>query len=282
MQRRAPVSPLSAALLLLCTGILLMYGRRIRRFGRARHERLGDTPGSPLLPGWVVEAFYWALQAPGRWIAALGVDPDVVTVLGLLCSVASLPLLATGRLAEGALCVAAGGGFDALDGMVARLRGRASPAGAVLNAVLDRASDSAPLAGLVVLYRGSAALVLVPVAALVASSLVSYARARTDALGLRLPDGLMRRHERVAYLVLALLVAPVAPAATIAPGVEPLPYPILLLGVAFVAVGGFVGAALLVARARAALSRPEPLSPTQLPMAGRPMPPTAPMERAAP
>ena len=263
-----------------------MYARRVRRFGRARHQRLGDAPGSALLPGWAVEAFYWALQAPGRLLARLGVDPDVVTCLALACSLASLPLLATGRLAEGALCVAAGGCFDALDGMVARLRGRASPAGAVLDAVLDRLSDSAPLAGLVVLYRGSAVAVLIALAALVASSLVSYARARTDAFGLRLPDGIMRRHERVAYLVLALLVAPLVPTAVLVPGTEPLPYPILLLGIAFVAIGGFVGAGLLVARARAALSRPAPAPaaepPTPIPMGATPMPPAGPLERAAP
>ncbi len=271
------MSPLSVASLLLCTGILLMYARRVRRFGRATHERLGTAPGSVLLPGWAVEAFYWALQAPGRGLARLGVDPDALTFLALIFSLGSLPLLATGHLAEGALCVAVGGCLDALDGMVARLRGRASAAGAVLDAVLDRLADSAPFAGLVVLYRGSAATVLVPIAAMVASSLVSYARARADTYGLRLPDGIMRRQERVAYLILTLLLAPLAPAMALVPGV---PYPIVLAGVAFIATAGFVGAFLLVVRARAALAHPAaavapspaPLSPT----------PASPLERAAP
>jgi CDP-diacylglycerol---glycerol-3-phosphate 3-phosphatidyltransferase len=271
------VLPLSVASLLLCTGVLLLYAARVRRFGRARHERLGAAPGSALLPGWAVEAFYWALQAPGRLLARLGVDPDLVTLLALLCSLGSLPLLAVGRLAEGAVCVGVGGCLDALDGMVARLRGRASPGGAVLDAVLDRLSDSAPFAGLVVLYRGSVAAMLVPLAALVASSLVSYARARADAYGLRLPDGIMRRHERVAYLVLTLLLAPLAPPLSIAPDV---PYPVALAGVAFIAAAGFAGAFLLVARTRAALARPAAL-PAPAPTAVSPTP-DAPLERAAP
>ena len=262
------MSPLSAAALLLCTAVLLLYARRVRRFGRACHPRLGATPGSALLPGSVVEAFYWAFQAPGRWLARLGVDPDVVTFLALACSLASVPLLATGHLAWGAVAVGVGGILDALDGIVARLRGRASPGGAVLDAVLDRLSDSAPFAGLVVFYRSSVAAVLLLLAALVASSLVSYARARAEACGLRLPEGIMRRHERIAYLVLALLIAPLIPGAAV-------PYPLLLAAVTLIAVGGFAGAAILVARARAALACPDPGAPPLSPTPG------SPLERAA-
>ncbi len=275
MQRRTAVLPLSVATLLLCTAIPVMYALRVVRRGRARYERLGPAPGTVLVPGWAVESFYWALQAPGRALARLGVDPDALTFLALACSLASLPLLATGRLVEGGLCVAVGGALDALDGLVARLRGRASAAGAVLDSVTDRLSDSAPFAGLVVLFRASAVTVLVPVAALVASSLVSYARARADVHRLRLPDGPMRRPERIVYLVLSLVVAPLAPAAAIAPGV---PFPVTLAGVAFIAAAGFLGTLLLVVRTRAALAPPdaggEPLRPKTA--ASPPLGPAAP------
>src|SRR4051794_32598189 len=102
------MAPLSLTALLVCTAIVAAYAVRVVRSGRARHERLGKIPGSALLPGWIVEAFYWALQAPGRALARLGVDPDVLTVLALACSVASLPIIATGHLAEGAIAVALG------------------------------------------------------------------------------------------------------------------------------------------------------------------------------
>jgi CDP-diacylglycerol--glycerol-3-phosphate 3-phosphatidyltransferase len=266
---------LSIASLLLCTTILGMYALRVARHGRARHERLGPSPGSALVPGWVVEAFYWALQAPGRWLARLGVDPDMLTYCALACSLASLPLIAGGHMVEGGLCVAVGGAFDALDGLVARLRGRASAAGAVLDSVLDRLADSAPLVGLALLYRESAATLLIPLAALTASSLISYARARGDILRLRLPDGVMRRHERIAYLVLSLLLAPLVPRAEILASV---PYPATLAGVAFIAVGGFFAAFVLVARIRAALAPPES------PAAERPpsVTPTSPLAHTAP
>jgi CDP-diacylglycerol--glycerol-3-phosphate 3-phosphatidyltransferase len=243
------VLAVSLASFLLCTAVALLYAVRVLRRGRARHDRLPE--GSPLVPSWVVEAFYWALEAPGRALSRRGVDPDAVTYMALACSLASLPLIASGRLAAGGVCVGIGGAFDALDGLVARARGRASEAGAVLDSVTDRLSDAAPLAGLCVVYRQSAATLLVPVAAIVASSLVSYARARADVHRLRLPDGMMRRHERVIFLLLGLLLAPIVPRAPLAPSVA---YPLTLALVGFVAAAGFAGAFVLVARTRAALS----------------------------
>jgi CDP-diacylglycerol---glycerol-3-phosphate 3-phosphatidyltransferase len=200
------------------------------------------------LPRWGVEAFYWALQAPGRCLLRARVDPDAITYLALALSLASLPLIARSRLVEGGLCVALGGVLDVLDGMVARAAGRASAAGAVLDSVTDRIADAAPFVGLALLYRGSAATLLVPLSALVASFLVSYARARAEVHGLRLPDGPMRRHERIVYLVAALVVGPWVPPAW--PGV---PYPGTLWGVGVVAAGAAVGAVVLVVRIRAAL-----------------------------
>jgi CDP-diacylglycerol--glycerol-3-phosphate 3-phosphatidyltransferase len=245
-----PILPVAA--ILLCTAIAASYAVHVHREGRPSHPRLGPAPGSALCPGWLVEAFYWALSAAGRALGRLGVDPDVLTLASLGCSLLSLPLLAVGRLPEGALAVAVGGGLDALDGMVARARGRDSPAGALLDSVVDRASDAAPFVGLAVFYRGAAGTLLVPLAALSAASLVSYARARAEALGLALPSGFMRRHERIAYLVLALLAAPLVPGVSAAPGIA---CPVTLLGVAFIGAASLGAAILLVCRARAALGR---------------------------
>jgi CDP-diacylglycerol--glycerol-3-phosphate 3-phosphatidyltransferase len=237
-------------LLLFCTLILVAYWVRVALRGRVRYERLDRTEGSGLLPRWAVEAFYWALQAPGRGLLRARVDPDAITYLALALSLASLPLIAGGHLVEAGLCVALGGALDVLDGMVARAAGRASAAGAVLDSVTDRVADGAPFVGLALLYRGSAAALLVPLSALVASFVVSYARARAEVHGLRLPDGPMRRHERIVYLVAALVVGSWIPPSPALPGV---PYPGTLLGVGVVAAGAAVGAVVLVARIRAAL-----------------------------
>ncbi len=101
-----------------------------------------------------------------------------------------------------------GAAFDALDGIVARARGLSSDAGEVLDAVVDRYADAAPLLGLAVYYRASLPALLLVLCALLGSMLVSYVRAKSEAMSLSLPGGLMRRHERIAYLTAGLLLGP--------------------------------------------------------------------------
>jgi CDP-diacylglycerol--glycerol-3-phosphate 3-phosphatidyltransferase len=255
---------------LACTAVLI-YGSRVARLGRADHERLGPAPGSVLLPGWLMEAFYCALHVPGRALTRLGIEPDTLTYSSLVFSLPSLPLIATGHLVLAAVLIFIGGLLDALDGMVARARGRACPAGAVLDSFVDRLADAAPFIGLALFYRHRVLTLAIPLAALLASSLVSYARAKADIYQLKLPNGLMRRHERLTYLLGSLLLAPVAQEAG---GV---PYPATLAGVAIIAVVSAMAAWILVARIRKALAaadaeaRVEPIGKRQNPRP--PLPP---------
>ncbi len=241
---------LATFLLSLSAIILVAYAARVQRSGRLTHARLGPSPGSPMLPGWFVEAFYSAIHAPARLFCRLGVTPDALTYASLVLGLLSLPLLAVGRFIEGAVFIVFGAVLDAVDGMVAREQGVASPAGAVLDSFVDRVADAAPFVGLAIFYRHHPATLLVPIAAMIASSLVSYARAKADAHALVLPNGLMRRHERVVYLSASLLLGPVVPQTVYLGGVRA---PLTLVGVLLIATVAAIASILLVARTRAAL-----------------------------
>jgi CDP-diacylglycerol--glycerol-3-phosphate 3-phosphatidyltransferase len=141
-----------------------------------------------------------------------------------------------------------GAAFDALDGIVARERGLASDAGEVLDAVVDRYADAAPLVGLAVYYRASVPALLLVLIALVGSIQVSYVRAKSEAMALTLPGGLMRRHERIAYLTAGLLLGPLWQMAGV-----PLQMPLTLLAVAVVALVSNLAAVQLTRAARIAL-----------------------------
>jgi CDP-diacylglycerol--glycerol-3-phosphate 3-phosphatidyltransferase len=156
-----------------------------------------------------------------------------------------------GSFGPGAALIVLSAILDALDGMVARSRGGASRAGAVLDSCVDRISDAAPLIGLAVFYRAHPAALAVPLAAMVASSLVSYARAKADIYQLALPDGLMRRHERIAYLTGALIFGPIVPTLGVTGA---LPFPLTLAGVAWIAGVAWVAGLRLIQRTRAALA----------------------------
>lgn len=239
-----------AIAILVCTAVLGGYGLRVARLGRPDMPRLGASPGSALIPGWAVEAFYWSFHAPARALIRLGVDADTLTYLSLVLSLAALPLIATGRFGMAAAVLVTGAVLDALDGMVARARGSASPAGAVLDSCMDRLSDAAPYVGLAFFYRQSAVAFAVPLLAMVASSLVSYARAKADIYGLSLPNGLMRRHERLAYLIGALVLGPLWPTLGVT---GDLPYPVIAAVVAVIGVVSLIAGLVLVQRTRVAL-----------------------------
>ena len=228
--------------------VLAAYGVRVAVAGRALDPRVQRESSTVLLGRFPIEAFHWALRGVGRTVSRTGVSPDTLTLISLVISAASLPLAAFGMLPGAGAALLFGAAFDALDGIVARERGVASDAGEVLDAVVDRYADAAPLLGLAVFYRASVPALVLVLVALLGSMLVSYVRAKSEAMGLSLPGGLMRRHERIAYLTAGLLLGPLLQLASV-----PVAAPLTLLAVAVVAVVSNIAAVSLTRAARVAL-----------------------------
>lgn len=137
----------------------------------------------------------------------LGVSPDAVTITGTLAVVvAALTLFPTGHLLAGTLVV----GFfvltDSLDGVMARRSGRSSDWGAFLDSTLDRCGDAAIFAGLVVWFFGDGdhrLTAVLALACLVLGSIVPYARARAEGLGMTAAVGIAERADRLAAVIFA-------------------------------------------------------------------------------
>jgi len=147
--------------------------------------------------------FKGILDAVGGALNRWGIHPNAMTVAGVLGNAGAAVLLARGDIAAGGLVVLAMGAFDALDGTMARLRGTPTAWGAFLDSVADRYSELLLLGGLAYYYSGQHNQwgVLLAYAAAAGSVLVSYTRARAEALGWEVKIGLLTRLER--YLVLA-------------------------------------------------------------------------------
>jgi len=195
-------------IIVLLFGMVILYGVRTAIIGRRQERRAEKEGGTVFVSLWVMESFYWAIRIPGRACAKVGLKPDHLTWISLLLSLGALPAAALGRFSIAGGFVIAGAVFDALDGMVARELGISSDAGEVLDAVTDRYADAAPLVGLIFFYRFSPWQMAVPFAALIGSMMVSYLRAKSEAMELKLPSGLMRRHERITYMSVALVIGP--------------------------------------------------------------------------
>lgn len=142
-------------------------------------------------------------------VARTGATPNHLTALGFLGNVGAGVLAARGEfLAAGVLLLAASA-LDLLDGALARATGRASAFGAIFDSVLDRLSEAAVLGGLVYYYtlRGDREEIALCFAALVGSVMVSYVRARAQASGLEMKEGLFTRAERVLLLGGGLIIS---------------------------------------------------------------------------
>ena len=153
------------------------------------------------------------LEAPTvRLLIRLRLTPNRLTLLGLLIAAASAYLLSVGQLAAGGAVLLASGTFDLLDGAVARATGQATSYGAILDSVVDRASETVVLLGLLIFYLGhpsdltsTSGAVLVYIT-LAGSLMVSYVRARAEGLGVDCKVGIMTRPERVVTLGIGLIV----------------------------------------------------------------------------
>jgi CDP-diacylglycerol--glycerol-3-phosphate 3-phosphatidyltransferase len=132
------------------------------------------------------------------------ISPNALSLVGFLLSLLAASQVGLGHLLWGGLLVLLAGFVDLLDGAVARLGGKVTPFGAVLDSALDRLSEAAVLLGLVVHFWGSLTVYLI-YAVLVGSFLVSYIRARGEGLGLVMETGLFTRGERVVVMALGLV-----------------------------------------------------------------------------
>jgi CDP-diacylglycerol---glycerol-3-phosphate 3-phosphatidyltransferase len=152
-------------------------------------------------------------------LARTRVTPNALTAAGVtLCALASVLVYFEYRHEVlffwlAAVVFVTGSLLDILDGALARESGKASPFGAFVDSTTDRISEALMLGGiaLVLVRDGSELGIALTVAALTGSFLVSYTRARAEALGLRGDVGIGSRAERVVVITAGLVLAPWVP-----------------------------------------------------------------------
>ncbi len=159
------------------------------------------------LTAWLRRVTLPLVEGIARGLARAGIGPDALTVAGLAVAAVSGVLAARGELVWAGVALIAGAPFDAIDGAVARVSGRASRFGALLDSTLDRYAEAFILAGLAyhLGQRGELVGVVLAFAALFGSVMVSYVRARSEGLNIDNKVGLFTRVERLVLIILMLL-----------------------------------------------------------------------------
>jgi CDP-diacylglycerol---glycerol-3-phosphate 3-phosphatidyltransferase len=151
--------------------------------------------------------FEKGLRPVGASLRKTGVTADHLTLLGVLMAAAAAVAIGSGYLRLGFLFLLLTAIPDVLDGAVAKASGTASKRGAFFDSVMDRVSDALLLGGVAWYLAATEGgyWPMLPMAVLAASMLISYERAKAEALGYDAKGGLMERAERLVALALALL-----------------------------------------------------------------------------
>ncbi|HEU4572227.1 MAG TPA: CDP-alcohol phosphatidyltransferase family protein [Candidatus Limnocylindrales bacterium] len=149
-----------------------------------------------------------AIAPIGAAMGRAGISPNAVTVVGFLGTCLAAVAAATQWWLAAGILVLAFGIFDLFDGAVARATGTVSAFGAFLDSTLDRTGENLVLGGIAV---GCAAAgfdlgVALAVLAMAFASVVTYTRARAEAVGLRGDVGIAPRPERLVLLTVGLVL----------------------------------------------------------------------------
>jgi CDP-diacylglycerol--glycerol-3-phosphate 3-phosphatidyltransferase len=147
------------------------------------------------------------LTPVGHVLAKTPVTPNALTIIGTIgMSAGALSLFPTGHLFAGVMVCTGFVLTDMLDGTLARIKGTTGRFGAFLDSTMDRIADAAVFVGLAtwfVLRGNDKLLAAVAVFCLVAGSLVSYAKARAESVGLKCDVGFAERTERLLIALVA-------------------------------------------------------------------------------
>ncbi|WP_022853977.1 CDP-alcohol phosphatidyltransferase family protein [Thermodesulfatator atlanticus] len=142
------------------------------------------------------------------FLARLKIPPNAVSLAGFLGCVATGIALGLGYFRLAGLLLLIFGPLDAIDGLLARRSGKKSTFGAFFDSTLDRYAEIAIFGGFIfyAFQIGHMLLGLAAFLALCGSLMVSYTRARAEALGIECKVGLLTRFERLAILTAGLLL----------------------------------------------------------------------------
>lgn len=146
-------------------------------------------------------------QPVAKRIAALGISANVLTLAGLIISIAGGVCIALGHLKLAGILILIGGSFDMMDGAVARASNKTNQFGALLDSVVDRYSEGAIFLGLAIYFSLERMIdgLTLTCLGLISAFLVSYVRARAEGLQVDCKVGLMQRPERVILLSVGVI-----------------------------------------------------------------------------
>jgi phosphatidylglycerophosphate synthase len=189
---------------------LLVFSLRSAARGVPRSARFDKLGRSRVIPRFILEYGYWQLRMQLKVFQKLGFSPDGITLLSLVLAIAGAVLIGSGSFGLGGWMMFLSFFCDAFDGLLARELGLSSPRGEFIDSVVDRYADVITGLGFMYYYRNDALGAAACGFYLIGSTVMGYAKAKGEVMGVDPNVGVMQRHERAVYLGVSTVVAPFA------------------------------------------------------------------------
>ncbi len=154
---------------------------------------------------FVTSGYLRIMEPIATVLIKLGISANALTTIGTVSTVLAGIVFGFGYMRTGGIIIALTAIADDLDGVVARMTNKVTVFCSFYDSTLDRVADGALLAGLAYFYavnpiHANKWMLAISLAGIIGTYLVSYARARAEALGINAKVGVMQRAERVALL----------------------------------------------------------------------------------
>ncbi|HPJ67052.1 MAG TPA: CDP-alcohol phosphatidyltransferase family protein [Desulfobacteraceae bacterium] len=147
----------------------------------------------------VIEKYYSLVEKLVKPLAKKGISPNKISAISLILALISTLSYSFGLFFIGGILLLLSGIMDTIDGTYARIAGRSTRFGALLDSTLDRYAEFFVLFGILFYYRNGI-MFFVIILILIGSIMTSYIKARAESLGQKRNVGLMQRPERIILL----------------------------------------------------------------------------------
>ena len=193
--------------LLVLISILLFV---LIHLGKATYDKHNRREHSFLFPYYVRQWGLAASRPVKRLIIRAGLKPDTLSIAGMVFLLLAGIAFGFRLFGAGAWGITFGGLMDVLDGMIARETSQATKRGAFLDSSIDRYGEGFVFLGLFIgLWNWGLLTEVAVLLGLMGSLLVSYTKARGEALGVSCTGGIMQRPERLLIMALGTGITPV-------------------------------------------------------------------------
>jgi phosphatidylglycerophosphate synthase len=202
-------------------------------FNKKTHKALQKTANKEIIAKSLQNYWFHITEPFVIFLIKLKITPNTITIIGVIFSFLAGILFSIKAWGAAGWIMILGGVFDLFDGRIARETNTVTKSGAYLDSVMDRYSDGFVLSGLAIAFRNHWLLSFI-LLCFIGFFAISYAKARSEAHGVRCDVGMFQRAERIYSLSLAAIFSPIFSYYL------NLSYPALLFGIIIIlAIGTF-------------------------------------------